>query len=68
MDYAIARRHVRKLLGEKAELRELRGSPVPIFKYVVGMMDKGKFLPLEAGSSWDDVVRKLNERMEKTKS
>lgn len=71
MSYEEARRQARKLLGEKAELREMKnaqGEPVPVFKYVVGVMDKSKFLPLEAGHTWADALNKLNQRMQKTKS
>lgn len=71
MDYAEARRQARKLLGEKGEVRKLSGAngkPVPVYPFVVGLMQSGKFHPLEAGGTWLECLRKLEERMEKNKS
>lgn len=73
MTYDEARRQVRKLLGEKAELRELKktdmpGRGAPAFRHLVGYVQKGRFYPLEAGNSWAEAVENLKKRMENAKS
>ena len=62
MNYDTARREVRKLLrSDKGDAQEL--PTAPIYKFVVGIMDKGKFVPLAAGMNWAEAVEDLKKRL-----
>ena len=67
MTYDAARREVRKLLrSDKGEVQEL--PTAPIYKFVAGITDKGKFIPLAAGMNWAEAVEDLKKRLEKAKA
>ena len=62
MTYTDARREVRKILrSDKGDAQEL--PTAPIYKFVVGIMDKGKFVPLAAGMNWAEAVEDLKKRL-----
>ena len=60
LTYEEARRAARLRLGEKAELQELKDAPV--YKFVVGMRVKGKFIPMGAGATWDEALADLRKQ------
>lgn len=62
MNYPQARRKARKLFGKEGDARMVKVSE-KLFsaKYVVGVNRGGKFIPLGAGSSWDEAFNNVKE-------
>lgn len=71
MNYEDVRREARRILGDKAELREVKNvknEPVPVYRFLIGLMDGKKFVPMEAGQTWSEALVKLKTRMNKVKA
>lgn len=60
LSYAAARQAARALLGDKAELQELKKTPV--YRYIVGMRVRGKFVPMGAGGTWAEAIEDLRKQ------
>lgn len=62
LTYAEARQAARQLLGDKAELQELKDAPV--YRCIVGMRVRSKFVPMGAGLTWGEAIEDLRKQKE----
>ena len=60
MNYSEARRRARSLLGDNAEVQELKNAPV--YKFVIGVRLKGQFIPMGAGGTWSEALDDAKKR------